>query len=173
LCIAQKVEGVQEYDTSLMSKHSPLKASFYSAVLPGLGQIYNRKYWKVPILYAGLVTCIYFFNFNQRLYLEYRRDYILRVRADPNEEDEFYQEYLKTGLYSADYLQEAREFYRRYRDISVICLVGVYLANIADATVDAYFFDYDISPDLSLQIRPSIIETQSSASLGIKCTFKF
>jgi hypothetical protein len=169
---AQNIEGISKYDTSLMRIHSPAKASFYSAVLPGLGQAYNKKYWKIPILYAGSGTLIYFINFHNTHYLRYKKAYILRVANDPNNEDEFKKNHLD-NLYTDENLKYLMDTYRRWRDLCVFSLAGVYLANIIDATVDAYLFDYDVSQDLSLHIEPAIFQTPSSTSLGLSCKFTF
>lgn len=167
---AQNIEGISKYDTSLMRIHSPAKASFYSAVFPGLGQAYNKKYWKLPLLYAGAGTLVYFINFHNTHYLKYKKAYILRVADDPNNRDEFYN---RKDLYTPDNIRYLMDTYRRWRDLCVFGLAGVYLANIIDATVDAYLFDYDVSQDLSLHIEPALFQTPSSTSLGLSFKFRF
>ncbi len=167
-------------------KHSPHKATIYAAVIPGLGQIYNKKYWKLPILYAGIGGVIYAIQFNSENYDKYRsayRDFLIR---DPKN-----MSYLKVientqitledvhGPY-ADWFQRTldnrRKYYRRYRDISYAGLVGVYLIQIIDATVDAHFKNFDISDDLSLNLEPIILSTPQEpfgGAVGFQLKFNF
>jgi hypothetical protein len=172
-CSAQEIKGVEKYDTSLMIVHSPKMASFYSAVIPGLGQIYNRKYWKVPILYAGIGTLIYFISDNHSYYQKFKKCYIAHTDGDPETNADF--NYYGTNTKDApnEKLKSAMDYYRRYRDMSVLGLAGLYLANIIDATVDAYFFDYDVSQDLTLHIKPTVINSAFSYNFGISCSFRF
>jgi hypothetical protein len=173
-CFAQSYDSISnnlpQYDTTMLLKHSPRKASFYSAVFPGLGQIYNKKYWKVPILYAGIAICAYAYTFNQNEYLRFRKAYILRERNDPNSPDEFASLGDRVTLAA---IGNARDFYRRDRDISIMSFAGIYLLNVIDATVDAYLFDYDISPDLALKVRPSIMQTYGLTNFGVRCSLRF
>jgi hypothetical protein len=172
-CNAQELKGVEKYDTSLMAVHSPKKASFYSAVIPGLGQIYNKKYWKVPILYAGIGVLIYFVADNHYYYQKFKKNYIARTDGDPETNGDF--NYFGTDTKDApdEKLRSAMDSYHRYRDMSALGLMGLYLANIIDATVDAYFFDYDVSQDLSLHIRPTLINSAFSYNFGVSCAFRF
>jgi hypothetical protein len=172
-CNAQELKGVEKYDTSLMAFHSPKKASFYSAVIPGLGQIYNKKYWKLPILYAGIGALIYSINYNHGYYRKFKKCYISHTDGDPETNYNF--NYFGTNTKDApdDKLLSAMDFYRRYRDMSALGLAGLYLANIIDATVDAYFYDYDVSQDLSLRIRPTLINSAFSFNFGVSCAFRF
>ncbi|HRD51964.1 MAG TPA: DUF5683 domain-containing protein [Flavobacteriales bacterium] len=137
-------------------RHSPRKASLLSAVLPGAGQIYNRKYWKAPIAWAGLGTCVYFIQENTREYLRYKDAYIAIVDGDPSTTDEF------NGRFSASQVLQVTDTYRRWRDISYICLGAVYLMNVVDASVDAHFVRFDVSRDLNASLGPSL----STAALG-------
>jgi hypothetical protein len=172
-CYAQRLEGVQKYDTTLMAIHSPKKTAFYSAVLPGLGQIYNKKYWKVPICYAALGTFVYFIDFNQTRYVRYKRALVLRLANDPNNPDEFLEQFNEKGIYTEAQLQSFKDFYRRNRDLSIMGLAGIYVLNIIDATVDGYLFDYDISPDLTMHITPNMDYSYNSSNFGVLCTFRF
>jgi hypothetical protein len=166
-CYAQDTTQIATYDTAQFVKHSPRKASFYSAILPGMGQIYNKKYWKAPIIYAGVGALIYSIRFNQKYYMMYKTAYIQRMSGDPNNQDQFVKMYTdRTLLYAMNY-------YRRYRDMSVLGLAGVYIANIIDATVDAYLFDYSVNQDLSMRIKPTIISSPYSFDYGISCIFRF
>ncbi len=127
---------------SLTEEHSPTKAALLSAALPGLGQVYNKKYWKIPILYAGGAFVYYLVDFYNGHYNEYNNAYAAFLN---NKIDEY------NGITSEEGLKRAKDFYRRYRDLNIIIMAGVYLANIIDATVDAYLFNFDVSRNLSLQ----------------------
>ena len=127
---------------------SPRKAAILSSTLPGLGQIYNKKYWKVPIIYAGLLTSAYYINDNNIQYKRYKDAYLKRLDNNPDNDD-------FVGEYSSGDLLILKDFYRRNREISILCFVGTYIINVLDASVDAHLFDYDISEDISLQITPT------------------
>lgn len=151
-------------EQSLLNVHSPHKATIYSALVPGLGQIYNKKYWKLPIIYGLTGVFIYAFDFNNDQYNKYKNAY-----ADINAEiiTEF------EGYTEAQVLR-LKDNYRRNRDLNVIVLAGIYMLNIIDATVDAHLFDYDISEDLSLNIQPVVNKTfDNQSALGISCSFSF
>jgi Family of unknown function (DUF5683) len=156
-----------------MSPHSPLKATVFSAAFPGLGQIYNgshkegsffRKYWKVPIVYGGIATCIAFIDFNTKQYRFYKSEYIASVDNDDTT--------VPTRNYDLTYLDKTQDQYHRWMDVSYMCLVGVYVLQIIDANVDAHLFYYDISNDLSMQIHPSFVNT-GQINPGIGITFGF
>lgn len=130
-------------------RHSPKRATLYSAVLPGAGQIYNRKYWKAPVVWAGLGTCLYFVQRNTVEYRRYKDAYIAVTDGDPNTTDEF------NGRISAAQLLEVTDTYRKWRDMSYIFTGLVYVLNVVDASVDANFVRFDVSRDLSLGLRPA------------------
>jgi len=144
--------------------HSPQKAATLSAILPGLGQIYNKKYWKVPIVYVGFATFVFFINYNQKGYLEFKQAYI-----DFPDYDLDYDFPL-----TIEQIDRAKNSYKRYRDLSVIGTAGFYLLQIIDATVDAYLFDWNISEDLSLKLEPTMIQSPSffSAPPGNSLAFR-
>lgn len=131
-------------------KHSPLKATIMSAALPGLGQVYNGKWWKVPIIYGGFGGLIYSSVFNDLKRQEYRSAYLLRVDDDPNTVDQF------DGVYSDANLRELVDFYQRNRDLSLIFTGVLYALNIIDASVDAHLKDFDVSDDLTMKVRPTM-----------------
>lgn len=137
-------------------RHSPRTASLLSLAVPGAGQIYNRKYWKAPIAWAGLGTCVHFIQENTREYKRYRTAYIALVDNDPATTDEF------NGRYSSSQVLKVTDTYRKWRDISYICLGAVYLLNVVDASVDAHFVRFDVSRDLSASLGPSL----STAAMG-------
>jgi len=133
------------------SYHNPQKAALMSALLPGLGQIYNKRVWKVPIVYAGFGTLAFFIHYNQKGYLLWKQAYI----DFPNYDLEY------DFPLTIDQIDRTKNSYKRYRDLSIIGTAGFYLLQIIDATVDAYLFNWDISEDLSLRIEPSIIQSPS------------
>ena len=173
-CYAQKLTGVTPYDTSLAKVHSARKASFYSAVLPGLGQVYNRKYWKVPIIYGGFMILFYAIDFNNTYYTKFKKAYIYRTDGDPNTSAEFNYFGVNTkNLNNENQLLEVMDFHKRNRDLCILGLAGFYILNIIDATVDAYLFDYDVTQNLSLHLEPGIINTQKSYGIGLTCSLRF
>jgi hypothetical protein len=171
---AQYVSDYRYSDSTFLKTHSPNKATFYSAVLPGLGQIYNQKYWKVPIIYAGFGAFIYYANYNNFVYNKYKDAYDIQLRYDNGESG------VESTGYSADNLQSVKDTWRRYRDLCFIGIGVFYVAQILDADVDAHLFDYDMSEDLSLRFEPIIIPNEmynynsgSSTTLGLKCSIHF
>lgn len=137
-------------------RHSPRKASILSAVAPGAGQIYNRKYWKAPIVWAGLGTAVYFIRENSREFERYKTAYIALVDGDPDTVDEF------NGQFAPDQVLTVTDTYRRWRDLSYIAFGLVYMLNVVDASVDAHFVRFDVGRDLTMGVGPSM----STASLG-------
>jgi hypothetical protein len=159
--------------------HSPHKATIYSAVLPGLGQVYNRKYWKVPIVIGGFATLGYFINFNNEVYQTYKQAY-----SDIIDDNPFTNSYLELELPPSllepdntsqltENLKRAKDSWRRNRDLVIIGTVVFYAVNIIDASVDAHFFDFDISDDLSLNWAPSPVICMDNKAFGIQCNFTF
>jgi hypothetical protein len=126
---------------------SPGRAAMLSATLPGLGQVYNRKYWKLPIIYAGFGTLAYFVDFNNSNYSKWRRAWLARVDGNPNTIDDF-------PLHSTDVLERAMNFYRRNLEITYILAAALYLLNILDASVDAHLMDFDVGERLSFGLKP-------------------
>ena len=166
---------------SKIFKPNPTKAVIYSAIFPGLGQIYNRKYWKLPIVYGGFLGFSYAISWNGRYYTDYSNGYkdimdddpatdswknFLPYGQNPETAD---QEWLKTVL------KRRKDFYRRYRDLSIIGTVAMYALSMVDAYVDAQLFDFDMSQDLSFRVEPVIIKKTDylANSFGIQCSFHF
>mgnify|MGYP000976669704 CR=1 FL=1 len=160
-------------------EHSPRKATIYSAVLPGLGQIYNRKYWKLPLIYGGFATFGYFINFNNDQYIKYRSAYADFSDDDPNtksyEKLDAYPAYLKQDKLSQfkTALKSAKDGARRNRDLVVISTAVFYAANIIDASVDAHFFNFDIGDDLTINWIPAPMICADQRLFGIHCKFTF
>jgi hypothetical protein len=139
-------------------KHSPLKAAVFSAVLPGLGQAYNKKYWKIPIIYAGfggLGVAVYYTASN---FQGFRTAYRAQVATVPNPNASY------NGVSDAASLKEYRDYYKKYLDISCIGLGVWYMLTIVDATVDAHLFDWNMRDDLSISWQPVIMNTPGSFS---------
>jgi hypothetical protein len=163
-CPAQENNTVS--DSLIIKKHNPRTATISSALLPGLGQVYNGKYWKVPLIYGAGGALVYAFQYNQSKYIQYREAY------DEGDQNKIYiiDGYPRTY----DQLPLGRDYYRRYRDISLFGLIGVYLLNIVDAMVDAYFTQFDISDDLTMHIEPAIVDNfDLAATFGIKIRIGF
>jgi hypothetical protein len=135
--------------------HSPKKAALFSAVIPGSGQIYNKKYWKVPVIYAGFVGLAFSFDFNQSQYVLYRDAIKFRTDADPSTTDNY------VGVYSDEQLITLYKYYHRYRDLTVVGGLTLYLLNVIDAAVDAHLFTFNVSDDLTINIHPALINTAS------------
>lgn len=124
-----------------------------SAALPGLGQVYNKKYWKVPIVYAAFAADYFAYTYNQKGYAKYKQAYIYRMDSDSSTIDEF------DGILDETTIKGQRDDYRKYRDLNFIIAAGIYVLNIVDANVDAQLFYFDISDDLSFNIQPMYINT--------------
>lgn len=158
--------------------HSPHTATMYAAVLPGLGQIYNKKYWKLPLLYGGAAALGYAIHFNNKylkLYSSAYRDFLL---GDPNNKSYMYfvnrahlteedvQGQYKTWFQNS--LKKKKDYYRRYRDMSIFGMAGLYLVQIVDACVDAHFFNFDVSDDLSINWSPAISPDSKGATIAFR-----
>ena len=135
---------------------SPKKAAIYSAVIPGAGQIYTKKSWKVPIIYGGLVTSAYFINDNNNQYKEYRDAALLSYETGEDQLGYTYSE-----------LIILKDHYKRNREISYFSFVGVYILNIIDASVNAHLFHFDVSDDISLNIRPYSTFSNTGVSFSL------
>lgn len=162
--------GFEKYNEEKLKIHSPQRAAMYSAVLPGLGQIYNRNYWKLPLVYGGLGFLGYYLVFYNEEYQRFRDAYVYRTDGNPNTIDEFDDEF---SFYTKEWIASGRDFYRRKRDLSVLGLAGIYVATILDATVEGYLFNYDVSEDLSINIRPIVVEQFSAMKPGMKISIRF
>ena len=147
-------------DTTIAVKHhSPTKAIIFSAVVPGLGQVYNKKYWKVPIIYAGLGALIYSIDFNSKNYKTFKDAYIARTDTNAFTTDDY-------PRYTDENLRSLFEYYRRNRDFSYILAGVVYALNVLDAYVDAELFYFDVSDNLSLNSTPFIMTSRQGNTIG-------
>ena len=163
------------------------RAMWLAIVLPGAGQIYNRKYWKLPFVYGGFVGCAYAMRWNNQMFRDYSQAYMDIMDDDPNTQS--YNQFLHLGakIDSSNLERYQRLFknrkdkFRRWRDLSFFCLVGVYAISIIDAYVDASLSEFDISKDLSLRVEPTIINRSNGMqtnplrdnSLGVSCSLNF
>ena len=146
------------------ARHQPGRAAIYSAILPGAGQVYNRKYWKVPIVLGGLGVSYWFIHDNNKSYVRYKTAYLDVVHGRP---DEF------NGEYSADQLRSVADTYHRWRDMSYLAFGLVYALNIMDASVDAYFVRFDVSDDLTAHVGPSLgLAAQGAAGVSITVSLR-
>ena len=164
---------------------SPKRALWLAVVLPGAGQIYNRKYWKLPIIYGGFVGSIYALQWNNQMYHDYSQAYLDLSDNDPNTQS--YNQFLHLGNQITSSNEERyktlfkkrKDYFRRYRDLSFFVLLGVYAISIIDAYVDASLSEFDISKDLSMKVSPAVINNQigrnpvKSNALGLHCSISF
>ncbi len=156
---------------TVIKQHSPQKATLYSMVLPGLGQAYNKKYWKIPIVYAGFGALTYFVISNRNEYIKYRDAYDYVTKGDTA--FPINNEYI--NKYAPDQLISGRDYYRRNLEFTYILTGLWYIMNILDATVDAHLYDYDISDDLSIRFGPVYDQAQFKPHFtpGVTLTFRF
>lgn len=170
-------------------EHSPKKATLYSTFLPGLGQAYNKKYWKIPLIYAGFGTIGYFIHWNNDNYKTLKQAYADLTDGDISgpfgaedptnsymdlEAAQYYDFYnttdynnFKTGL------DKQQSYFRRNRDLLIISIIGFYGLNIIDASVDAHLYDFDISEDLTFNWQPTMQYQNLQYVYGVSCTFTF
>ena len=171
----------------------PKKAMWLAIVFPGGGQIYNRKYWKLPLIYGGFIGCIYALSWNGSMYRDYSQAYMDIMDNDPNTKS--YENFLPATYdvqgrleYLQNLFKRKKNYFRRYRDLSLFCMIGVYLLSIVDAYVDAELSSFDITKDLTMKIRPSIFNgnngrtnlaggmnrsDMNGSSYGFQCSLNF
>ncbi|MBO4805063.1 MAG: hypothetical protein J5554_03390 [Paludibacteraceae bacterium] len=160
----------------------PAKATWYALVCPGLGQIYNRSYWKVPILYGGVATLSYLIIWNGRMYNDYKNAYHDLMDTDPTTNS--YQTLVPSyGDYGADWMQSVlkkrRDMYRRYRDLSIFGMAALYVVSVVDAFVDAHLYDFSVTDDLSFRVEPLVNPYgynpvgPESSMYGFQCSVRF
>ncbi|MEW7279149.1 DUF5683 domain-containing protein [Aquimarina sp. 2201CG1-2-11] len=152
---------------------APAKAAFYSAVLPGLGQAYTKKYWKIPIVYAALGTGIYFYIENNKNYNRVRDAYKRRLAGFTD--DEFYAPTNSNGdpRISNDQLIDFQKRFRRQQELSLLLTVGGYLLNIIDANVTAHLMQYNVTEDLSFKPKINYNEFDAQLNYGVSLNFSF
>jgi hypothetical protein len=142
---------------------SPAKAAFYSAILPGLGQVYNKKYWKVPLVYGALGTALYFYIDSDNKYQQFRDVYKRRIEG-----------YTDDNLFylTNDRLVTGQKFYQRNRDLSAFFVIGIYILNIVDANVDAHLLQFNVNDKLS--VKPDVMQNDLNyeKNVGVVVCFR-
>ncbi|MBS1782295.1 MAG: hypothetical protein JSS78_04455 [Bacteroidetes bacterium] len=146
----------------LQQTNNPKKAGLYSAILLGSGQLYNKQYWKIPIIYAGAGAAFYFIQFNSQKYQTYRKAYIAALEGKPNE---------FTGKYDLNALKQLQDGYKRYLDMTVLFTVVGYTLQVIDAIVFSHLKNFDMSPDISVHFTPVIYPT-GGVGMGMAINFK-
>ena len=161
----------QQQDLSNSSKKEidplrPAKAAFYSAVLPGLGQVYNKRYWKLPLIYGGIGASIYYYDLNNKNFKRYRNAYKRRLAGFTD--DEF-----QGLIFDNDRLIDGMYFYKKYRDQSMLFIIGTYFLNILDANIDAHLKQYNINQNLSLKPYMDQNPVVADHHFGVSLNFNF
>jgi len=180
---AKKLRPKRDWNTW---KPNPQRALWLALVIPGAGQIYNRKFWKLPIIYGGFMGCIYALTWNNMMYKDYSQAYLDLMDDDPGTAS--YNKFLHLGKQIQTKADEERykkifksrkDKYRRWRDMSFFVMLGVYAFSVIDAYVDAELSQFDISKDLSLTVEPAVMPNHNggdwldSQSLGVSCKLNF
>lgn len=163
----------------------PIRAMWLAMVFPGAGQMYNGKFWKLPIIYGGYLGCVYALNWNGQMLKDYTQAYLDIMDDDPNTDS--YMKMLPFGYNISgkeerfkEIFKNKKNYYRKYRDMSILAFAGVYLISVIDAYVDAELSCFDISRDLSFHWEPSTMNHGSKlerryapTSLGLQCSLTF
>lgn len=158
----------EEKDYKPYNALAPAKAAFYSAILPGLGQAYNGKYWKIPLVYAGIGTGVYFYIDNDKKWNRYRDAYKDRLAG---RKDEFIVD--GEERISDSGLIRAQELFRRNKEISILVIAGFYVLNIIDANVNAHLQQFNVSEDLSLKSNINFDNITGKSQYGLSLNYKF
>lgn len=158
---------VQDTVKTTINPLAPSKAAFFSALVPGLGQAYNKKYWKIPVIYAGLGAGVYFYTWNNKKYHEYRDEYKRRLDGTSDPNHPIY------GNLDDDRLIRAQKYHQKNRDLSALITAAIYILNIVDANVDAHLMQFNVNDNLSL--APNINQNQIDYKFntGVKLTLNF
>lgn len=163
--LPKEIIVVEEVVREPIDPLSPARAAFYSAILPGLGQAYNKKYWKIPIAVGGIATGIYFYKRNDKQYNRYRDAYKRRLAGF--EDDEFF------GRVTDDGLIRAQETLNQNKELSLLITIGIYALNIIDANVDAHLLQFNVDENLALKPHFQYNEKENASDLGLSLNFKF
>ena len=161
----KRADGAATKETKIW-RPDPEKATWLALIIPGGGQIYNRKYWKLPIVYGGFVGCLYAYNWNGQMYKDYRQAYLDIMDSDPNTDS--YKDFFRPGYdyeankeYLTNVFKKRKDRYRRWRDLSIFAFIGVYAVSVIDAYVDAQLSSFDITEDINLTIEPQRIKNDN------------
>lgn len=183
--VAQVVDSLLLNAKPKLWQPDPIRSMWLGLVIPCGGQIYNRKYWKLPIFLGGYLGCVYAFNWNSQMLKDYSQAYLDIMDDDPNTKS--YEKMLPMG-YNIEGKEERfkeifknkKNYFRKYRDMSIFAFAGVYLLSVIDAYVDAELSTFDISRDLSLHWEPAQLNSESKLtrrlgekSLGVLCSLSF
>lgn len=165
---------MESRDTVLMksyaSRYDPRRALLLAAVLPGLGQIYNKKYWKLPLVYGGFISIGYGLNFYQSGYRKYKNQLFDNLNADPSNESHLHP----ISKFTTAQLRTIVDRYRRERDFMIVLMAGMYLLQIVDAHVDAHLKEFDLNPNLQVSIEPTMEQSPLlGRQTGVSLIFKF
>jgi len=177
----QELDRIAEIErNSTEWEPEPRLAVWFSLLFPGGGQIYNRKLWKLPIVYGGYVGCIYALTWNQSTYKDYQNAYVDIMDDDPNTKsyEDFLPPHYEIDTSMEDWLKDVfkqrKNKYRRYRDLSIFAFAGMYIVAAIDAYVDAELSHFDISPDLSLRVEPNfMMDHMGTPTAGFSLAFNF
>jgi hypothetical protein len=182
--IGLKSDSLLRHTPSFMEKRfipNPQRALWLSLIIPGAGQIYNRKLWKIPIVYGGFLGCLYALTWNNQMYGDYSQAYLDIMDDDPNTKS--YENMLPLNYSIAgredqykEIFKNKKNYYRKYRDMSIFAMIAVYLLSVVDAYVDAELSSFDISKDLGLRIEPAVFNFGGrgrEASVGVQCNLNF
>lgn len=190
--LADTLKALRSLSDSLVKNSAPVKlhyrqpdpkrALWLALVLPGAGQIYNHKYWKLPIIYGGFLGCTYALLWNQQMYKDYTQAYLDIMDDDPTTAS--YNNMLPYGYditgreeQFKSIFKRKKDFYRKNRDLSIFAFFGVYLLSVIDAYVDAQLSTFDITPDLSMKVGPTVIEQKTYSkklgAVGVQCSLNF
>jgi hypothetical protein len=158
-----------------------MRAVWLSALCPGLGQIYNRRYWKLPIVEGGFTGLIYATTWNSRMFTDYQQAYLDVTDTDPNTKSymdffpPYYTEDMIDQAWLKNVLKTRKDAYRHYRDYCIVGMVALYLVCIIDAYVDAEMYHFDISTELAMNVKPALIPTSltQQPALGLQCAITF
>jgi len=159
--------GLTKMELRAIDPLAPSKAAFYSTVIPGLGQAYNKSYWKIPLVYAGLGTSVYFYIDNQKKYQAARDEYKLRLRGVERSDRK------RIGSYTAEQLLIVQTQSQKNRDLSLFITIGLYVLNIVDANVDAHLQQFNVDDDLTFRPAFEYHEEFNNYQLGFNMSFKF
>lgn len=175
-------ETMSPYVSQSNFNPDPMKAVWYSALCPGLGQIYNRRYWKLPVVIGGYMGLTYGLSWNTRYYKDYTQGYLDVMDNDPNTRSylDFLPSYMTEENVDKEWVKrlfkQRKDYFRRNRDLCIISMVGLYLVCMIDAYVDAQLFHFDISPNVAMHLNPAMLESgrmNAYPQFGLQCAITF
>lgn len=177
---SQRLEGKEEVKSVVVKddkkkRKSPARAAIYSAILPGAGQVYNKKYWKLPLVYGAIGTSFYLSQFYQDKFIKYRNIYRLEMDGDSTTVSEFHEK-IKNNTVSLSGIKNIRDTYRSWMELSYIFTGLFYVMQIVDASVDAHFTEFDVSDNLTMNVSPVFLSSRAQrgpiTGLSLRLTIK-